>query len=208
VLPYYIYATIHPFMKTNCGACVICCLLLFCLVEVTKGATTFDYSYNFGDGNIVSGTITGTQNGNLVESITAATVFFNGTLMPGTVFAEGTGTDGQFHDGAAVFSFDMRENNFLLLNSDYANHQNTYTWYLQSFQEPFGQPPYIAIAFPNGTLDFQNYADTSSWSLTPSAVPEPSTVISGALLLLPFGFSLVRHYRAKSKAWKGAFSAQ
>ena len=54
----------------------------------------------------------------------------------------------------------------------------------------------------SGTQDIHSELTSASslWSLTPAAVPEPSTYIAGALLLLPFGASTVRHFRKKRTA--------
>ena len=35
---------------------------------------------------------------------------------------------------------------------------------------------------------------------TPAPVPEPSTNIAGALLLLPFGLQGIRHFRSRKQA--------
>jgi hypothetical protein len=40
----------------------------------------------------------------------------------------------------------------------------------------------------------------SAWGFTPLAVPEPTTMIAGALLLLPFGASTLRMLRKNRTA--------
>jgi subtilisin-like proprotein convertase family protein len=50
-----------------------------------------------------------------------------------------------------------------------------------------------------GTLDGWSLQVTGN-SETSTAVPEPSTVVAGALLLLPFGLSAVRHLRNRKLA--------
>jgi hypothetical protein len=57
-----------------------------------------------------------------------------------------------------------------------------------------GQPLEIVISTPASQLDFDNV------SLSVSAVPEPTTMISGAMLLLPFGWSAFRQLRKKLQA--------
>ena len=54
-----------------------------------------------------------------------------------------------------------------------------------------GQPLEIVISTPTSQLDFDNV------SLGVTAVPEASTMIAGALLLLPFGASTLRILRRK-----------
>jgi len=62
---------------------------------------------------------------------------------------------------------------------------NIATWLPSSTQAGYG--------LPNGGTS----TDTYTWQFidTPSAVPEPSTVITGALLLLPFGVSSLKSLR-------------
>lgn len=65
----------------------------------------------------------------------------------------------------------------------------------------------VPVAIPNPILSFTDQSDSPSFgatldnvSLEAAAVPEPTTCIAGALLLLPFGASTLRHLRRKQVA--------
>ena len=82
-------------------------------------ASTFDFSYLFDDGLVVSGSLTGAANGDFVENISNVAVRFNGDAMPGTIFT--SMFDGGSYLNGPVVSFDALLNNFLFANSDLAN---------------------------------------------------------------------------------------
>jgi hypothetical protein len=88
-------------------------------VTVCSKGTVFDYSYTFGSGDIVSGTLEGSQSGDFVNNVANVTVFFNGTAMSGNVYTaryEPTG-----YVAGPIVSFDVHKNDLLFANSDFAN---------------------------------------------------------------------------------------
>jgi len=82
---------------------------------VCSQASVFDYSYNFGPGNVVSGTLEGNLSGDIVDNVANVTVFFNGTAMSGSVF---TGRYSPPYEPGPIVSFDINKNNFVFANSD------------------------------------------------------------------------------------------
>jgi Carbohydrate binding domain len=74
---------------------------------------------------------------------------------------------------------------------------------LNTGAQPYQQFSFTVQGTGSDTIEFICANDPSftyldDVSLTP--VPEPSTVIAGALLLLPFGFSTIRHFRSRKQA--------
>lgn len=141
------------------------------LSAVSSYGTFFSYDYTFGDGLVVSGTMDGTQNGNFVENISNVSVFFNGTAMPGTVFAA-TYDSADYLSGPVV-SFDARQNNFLFMNSDLAAGDFGY----DSIFAMFNASVYADTALAFSTLGFASQdwpTARDRWSLR---VPDSSATI-------------------------------
>jgi hypothetical protein len=127
-------------------------------------ATTYEFSYDFLNGDVVSGSFDGTAKDNLINDVSNISVSVNGAAFPGTVSASShTGL------GSAVFSFDGLANNFLLRGS------NT-RYLLLSFAATGSATDIINFSTPAGSYaegpGFVSY-DASRWHV--SAVPEPVT---------------------------------
>jgi hypothetical protein len=155
------------------------------------GAMTFNFSYQFVGGPKVTGSLDGDQNGEFVENVSNVSVFFNGTAMNGTVYTAKLDSTINWVAGAVV-SFDVLKNNFIFANGDLLRGAS-----IPEYFEIMSRPPYtrsFAAARISGYYEEETTA-TSLWSLTPAVVPEPSTYIAGALLLLPFGAQAVRRLR-------------
>lgn len=133
---------------------------------------TYNYSYAFNDGTIVSGSLNGDPNGNFVEHVTDVTVFFNGTAMSGTVFA--FGYDGYTWNGPPVVSFDARQNNLIFMNSDWPHGDysaNEYIWMMNyDYIHILGDFWSHANAVPLGIYAVDRPTVQAQWSLT--AVPD------------------------------------
>ncbi len=69
---------------------------------------TFDYSYTFSNGRIVSGSFDGTHNVNLITDITNGTLFFNGTFVASLSYAVAA-----FGNAPLTVSVDGSQNNFV-----------------------------------------------------------------------------------------------
>ena len=111
-------------------------------------ASTFTFSYVFDDaygygGSTATGTLSGTQVGNsatgYVTGVSVQSLFVNGIQVPGTIYnAAYTGTGNDFEaPGGAVVSFLQSQNNFLFINSDYGNHDYSYTGYFYNLAPAF-----------------------------------------------------------------------
>jgi hypothetical protein len=163
-------------------------LLLIALVSLgmTSGsiyADTFDYSYTFGDGDSVSGTLEGTPDGNYVDNVQDVTVSINGlnssdgpfadtSVTPVSVGNGETALTSYFATGGitvtitppAVVSFDADLNNFVFGNS------STISGFMmlpngQDVFNLFGYTGPLAVTALGGVnVDSEDSAQ-SSWSL-------------------------------------------
>ena len=173
-----------------------------CLTAASAfGSMSFNYSYTSGTEYgyspfTATGTLSGTQVGDTVSGyvtgVSVQSLFINGTQVLGTLYnAHRVSSNNDYNSGtwvqsgSAVVSFLQSQNNFIFINSDYANNQGGYTGFF-----------YNVAAWPQAqgynANPFGYDADIArgNWSLT--AVPEPSTYLAGALMLLPFAASTVR----------------
>jgi len=162
--------------------------------------TTFNYSYTFGDGLEVSGTLDGTQNGNFVENVSNVSVFFDGIAMPGTIYA--SMYDGLNYLNGPVVSFDALQNNFLFATSDLAGGDFAYDSIFYMLNSSVFED--TALAFSSAGVGYasQDFPTFSgSWSLT---VPDSgSTLVLVALSM--GGLAWVRRESSKESAAGACF---
>jgi hypothetical protein len=105
-------------------------LVTLCMTSATTYGTTFDYSYKFGSGDVVWGSLEGTQNGAFVDDVHDVTVFFNGRPSTGTIFPlrfDGTSSYPANWKSGAVVSFQAADCNFAFVNADFASGNPYYT---------------------------------------------------------------------------------
>jgi hypothetical protein len=179
-------------------------LLLASLIAVGANAAQYNFSYTFASGGLVSGSLTGTQNGLFVENVSNVSVAFNGNTFVGNTdfYQPYSFTAGCcFVAGAAVISFDGNLNNFSFSDGapntpavNYFNMNGTdkdFWWTgdlspLRTASVWFGNSYVSDVtanspSYPGANGGF----DASRWSLTlASEVPEPETF---ALLLAGLG---------------------
>lgn len=155
----------------------------------TAHATLFNFSYQFGTGDQITGSLTGTLSGAYVTGASNINVFFNGNAFNGngslfaTAYVPGFGWSNSI---AASISTDPLLNNFLFIDADFPS-VFSYTNYFLMINDPFFSE---AAAWDGniGPFDYPTFSPT--WSLT--AVPEPGTVALMALALLAVGVSRKR----------------
>lgn len=161
-----------------------------CALGASLYGSTFQYSYLFNDGLVVSGTLTGTVNGQFVENVADVSVQFNGTDAPGVFFmSHFDGTD--YLDGP-IISFDGALNNFFFADSDLAGGDQTYNTFFYILNGSAGYDASFALSYPldyYGSMDYP--AESANWSLAPvtpsTSVPDSGLtglLLSGALALL------------------------
>jgi PEP-CTERM motif len=153
------------------------------LVVTAAQAETFNYSYNLGNGSVVTGSFDGTASGNLVTNLSNISAAIDGVAFnnSGNLFGSSYNSSaGGWVSGGAVASFSGLENNFLFINSDYPNNYN-YSNYFYSITYYSQAYAYNANSGQSGGGSF----NASQWALT-SAVPEPETyaMMLGGLAML------------------------
>lgn len=153
-------------------------------------ADSFSYSYLFGDGLRISGTIEGTASGNFVEDVSSVTLWFNGVQAPGSVYL--SRFDGASYLSGPVVSFDAQLNNFFFADSDLANGDFAYNsiFYILNGFADFDAA--FALAYPLDQFGSQDSPVVSgSWTLSHASVPDagPTAVMLG---LAVAGLSLFR----------------
>lgn len=154
-------------------------LLALGLALGTARADTFNFSYVFGDGLSVTGSLNGTANGNFVEDIANVSVFFGGNVLPGTIFT--SQFDGASYLSGPIVSFDPLLNNFVFANSDLVNGD----FGLDSIFYMLNASVFSDTAVAYSSLGYGSQDDptvAASWSLTRATVPDQGTTL--ALLAL------------------------
>lgn len=129
-------------------------------------ATTFDFKYIFGDDSFITGSLTGSQNGSLVEGVANVTVQFNGDASLGSF----TGFASDFFSPPVV-SFDATANDFYFVSDDSDNFA------VFSMLSALGTAD---ATFPSGGAG-DNPLDPARWTLTAestTAVPDSSATLS------------------------------
>jgi hypothetical protein len=169
--------------------------LALCSAASLLHATVFNYSYSFGDGLTVSGSLTGSQNGAFVENVANVTLFFNGTEAPGTIYT--SKFDSANYVSGPVVSFDALQNNFVFSNSDLAGGDFGYDSLFYILNQSVSDD--TAVAF-SGVLGFFGSQDlptvSQSWSLVEvGATPVPDGGVTIGLLGAAMALLAVTHPR-------------
>lgn len=193
-------------------------LTLTSLLSLSAHAAQYNFSYSFASGDVVSGSLTGTQNGLFVENVSNVSVSFNGTPFTGNTdfyqayyFSPGC----CFAAGAPAISFDGDLNNFYFsdaapntpsTNVFVMNGTDKDYWYIGDLS-PL-RYAYVAVGgsyvgydvtansstYPGANGGF----DAGRWSLTlASEVPEPATY---TMLLAGLGLLVATARRRKNLA--------
>jgi len=173
---------------------ILACAMLLAGVGAAAQAGQYQYNYNFTDGNVVSGSFSGSASGNLITDLSNFSVFINGQAFANNgnlIIRDGSA------NGVGVLSFDGTANSLLVVNSF----------------DPFLLDHVLLIgAFQGSTTDVISYAtpyaangegpgvapySATRWQV--SAVPEPAT---SAMLMV--GVALVG-FAARRRKPSGPF---
>lgn len=157
--------------------------LLILGLSLTAGAcygTTFSYAYTFGDGLVVSGKLNGTQKGNFVENVSDVSVLFNGSAVPGIIYA--SSYDGMNYLKGPVVSFDALQNNFVFATSDLAGGDWGYESLFYMLNASVFADTALALSNLGSGYASQDFPTSSeSWSLK---VPDGGSTLALLSLVL------------------------
>lgn len=164
-------------------------LLIASLCSGAAQAETYLFSYTFGDGPVISGSMTGHLKGDLLEGIADVHATLNGTDFVGPLFQSAWNSSTHNWDNAmaAVVSTDVSKNNFIFGDADAQHNPNGMSnyFFIVNGSDAIGRQ---AFAINCNVGDCNDVAlDTpanASWSLVAAPVPEPAT---GAMLLAGLG---------------------
>jgi hypothetical protein len=169
----------------------VAALALSLLVGAAAQATTYNFSYTFGDGNKATGSFDGTTVGDLVVDLSHISVSVNGVAFPqnGALTAYFFTPLGDWENHDAVASFNALHNNFGFFDGDPNKGLNTRGFMLA----PYDVNHLAAIA---GTVgEPSEWTVAANWTLT-AAVPEAETY---AMLLVGLGLiGVVARRRAQA----------
>lgn len=160
-------------------------------------AETFDFSYMFNTGDIISGSFSGTLSGDLVTNLTDINASLDGTPLNGPLLAFFyTDAGGQcatcWSSSGAVASFNPLLNNFLFADGAFTNY-----FYIAPWPNGVGNPVATQYYGPSGYIDYYNgQYIPANWSLT--AVPE--LPIWAAMLMGFVGLGVLRRGAARRSA--------
>src|SRR5947209_12792517 len=111
-------------MRAVLGVPFVFLILSAFACQYSYGSDSFNYSYLFSDGNLISGLFDGVQAGNFVDSISNVSMYFDGTSISGPIFT--AKFDGTNWVNGPIVSFDASENNFNFANADIAGGKTNY----------------------------------------------------------------------------------
>ena len=161
-------------------------------------ATTFNFSYSFdpantgnGEAVTITGTFDGVAVGDLISSITNASLFVNGTAFSGPLTIGGFNSSTGEVSSNAVISADLGKSNFIFTDS--TSSPNNLFWVADG--SAFAVKYDLLDANNNGTIGFED-ATSAHWTVTAAAVPEPATYLLMAGGLAAVGFVSRRRRQA------------
>ena len=164
------------------------------IMAVQARAAWYDLTYTDGGANVGSGQIN--VSGGVAVSgffnVTAGTAFGSWTLSPGPGSAPSFTWDNNVYPNATPF---LDGGGLLFTGTQNGNPAELNLWGNSG-------PTDYSFQGNNGGLGTygNNNSPVSSGTATLTAVPEASTLVAGALMLLPFGVSTLRIMRKKVTA--------
>ncbi len=156
--------------------------VLIALCSFSAKADLFDFSYKFASGDIVAGSLEGTQNGIFVENISNVSVLWNGNQFAGPLNQFYYNSGCCFSSGPAIVSFDANFNSFAFSDGTATNLFDATNFFaMMADNGPWDSAVvkigdnYSSDVSYNGAQyispEIQGPFDASNWTLTP--VPEP-----------------------------------
>src|SRR5262245_54916565 len=145
------------------------CVALF--ASISAHAETFDFSYTFGDGSIVTGSLSGTLVGDTVQNVSDVHVALNGTAFTGTLNVAGWDAGSSKFDIPAVVSTDASKNNFLFTDAADVNSSDWTNLFEMITNDPNANGVFAANPKMSGLNSAFDLAPNGSWTLAPVPLP-------------------------------------
>lgn len=153
----------------------------------SASADTFNYSYLFDSGLLVTGSFTGTANGDFVDNVADVTLFYDGVAVSGPLFT--SSFDGAAFQSGPLISFNPYLSNFAFANTDLAAGDGYDSVFYILNSSVYGDD--IALAY-SATLGAQGLGQPpSAWSLVAASGPVPVGVPERAATFGLFGLGLI-----------------
>jgi hypothetical protein len=156
----------------------------FLAASAAASATTYQFTYTLGSGDVLSGSFDGTASGNLINNLSNISATFKGFGFPnnGQLLNYGYNTaSGAFTLGAAVASFDGLANNFQFASADINGNTPYFAAMLLPYAGAHTDTAFLITTEFNG--EGAGFADENGnpigaysaarWQV--AAVPEPAT---------------------------------
>ncbi|MGK7932814.1 MAG: PEP-CTERM sorting domain-containing protein [Microcystaceae cyanobacterium] len=158
-------------MKTLATTLLTSTVIGFGILEATPSlAASFDFSYTFGTGNVLTGTIDGDVNGDLVENLSNVVATIDGVSVP-TDLLDSESNQVDTTGLPPVISFSGAKMDIVVGNNDLS----------QGFRLDIGTFNEAAFGLGGVTPNFTSETfNASNWTLTPQdtqTTPEPSTIL-------------------------------
>jgi hypothetical protein len=152
------------------------------LASVSAHADTFDFSYTFGDGPVVTGSLSGTLVGDTVQNISDVHVALNGVAFTGTLNVAGWDASTSSFDLPATVSTQAAQNNFLFTDAANVNSSDWTNFFEMITSDAAANGVFVANAKITDTVNSAfDFAPNGSWSLAPVPLPAGFLLFSSGL---------------------------
>ena len=156
---------------------IVAAVTMVGLLSGAANASTFNFSYTFSSGDVVTGSFSGNTQGNLITDLSNATVALNGIQFPtefSTISRWSDTSPFWIYDGA-VASFDGKQNNFNIFASD-STMVSLFNIVPISYMPAHSYIVYLPWKGPESLIEVYDPVgsyDPARWHVV--AVPEPET---------------------------------
>jgi hypothetical protein len=177
-----------PFFRSPFGRAALATAFVLSTAAAAH-AEQFNFSYQFADASVITGTLSGQLDGQFVDNVSDVHLWLNGSAFSGSLFAAAWNTTTANWDNTtpARVSTDASLNNFIFADANVPTDFNVSNYfYMVNDPASLGHEAF-ATNLNNGGIALDNPIDNGKWTLTEvAAVPEPATYamfLAGASLL-------------------------
>lgn len=163
---------------------------------IASAASTFDFSYTFGDSSTVTGSLLGDLNGLFINNVSNVQVSLNGTAFSGPLYASAWNTAIGNWDNtiAPVVSTNAALNNFIFADTNVPTDFGASN-YLYFINDPTQGQQVFGDNLNTGDIAFDGPA-SATWSIAAAPVPLPASL---SMLISGLGLFGVMMRRSKQE---------